>query len=612
MKTLLLAIAIISAANFVHAEQPPYSWRGINGSGVFPAQGLVTEFWDVPAADDSVVTAALTKAGLNLKPGDRKNIVWRTLLPHWGHNAPVCVNDRVFVLCAEGWKSDAPLLVCLDVNTGKILWQQAVDHLDAWPADKAKAGKEARAKELQRWRDHMIWWNRLYWDNEHHAPANLSAEEWNRRRQEALAAGWEFPAFGSLAGAPADAGNGAYRYRFGLSMGRSSGKPTDAALIANQKLCDQERYYWYPQWTSEGPFYGSVFGSVVSDGRRVYAVNTFGAMAAFDLDGNRQWVIDLAPARQKNSLPCGIKGNLHHQMISPVLADGLVVHHFRDAGVIYGVEAATGKLRWQTEPSRAGYAGHMGPGGTPVVMTLGGATVIVSGNGLVVRVADGRLLGQVSLPAPADAPAKKASADDEGEEDAASAGSSTYNSWTGAGDVLFAQHFRGWVYAIRLGLTGDVLRQELLWRTTDAGDNRDANLIVHDGRLYCGPLRGATKGGGGYSALDIQTGKVLATGRVGGQYNTGLGAADGLLVARTSGWSRENARWTSYGVFDLATLRPKGQGFLAAPKPAGEVAERHIAFLGTPYIAWGVAGITASGNRLFIRSNDYLWCIGEK
>jgi hypothetical protein len=47
------------------------------------------------------------------------------------------------------------------------------------------------------------------------------------------------------------------------------------------------------------------------------------------------------------------------------------------------------------------------------------------------------------------------------------------------------------------------------------------------------------------------------------------------------------------------------------PPPSGEVAERHIAFLGTPYIGWGVAGITCRGNRIFIRSNDYLWCIGD-
>jgi hypothetical protein len=55
----------------------------------------------------------------------------------------------------------------------------------------------------------------------------------------------------------------------------------------------------------------------------------------------------------------------------------------------------------------------------------------------------------------------------------------------------------------------------------------------------------------------------------------------------------------------------EGRGHLAVPKPDGEIAERHIALLGTPYITWGVAGITAAGKRWFLRSNDYLWCIGD-
>jgi hypothetical protein len=610
----------LAAATAGESAQPPYSWRGIEGSGVFPARELVTEFCDYPAelADDPVVSAAVAKANYAGKPGDCRNIVWRTTLPDWGHNAAVVVGDRVFVLCAEGLKSDAPLLVCVDAKDGKVLWRQPVDHMDGWPADKAKVGKECRAKELKRWHEHMTWWNRLYWDNEKNRPAMLPEDKWNPRWAAAKAGGWLFPTFAEarreLGAAPADCGNGAYRYRYGLGFNRGmNGKPLDESLIANQKRCDEERYYWYPQWTSEGPFYGSVFGSVVSDGQRVYAITTFGAMAAFDLQGQRQWVVDLAPARRRNGLPCGIRGNLHHQMASPVLADNTVVHFFTDAGVMYGVDAATGKLRWQTEPNKTGYAGHMGPGGTPVVMRLGQTTVVVSGHGLVVRVADGKVLGQVRLPLPAGAATKPVEDEDEGEVSGKSgAFSSTYNSWVAAGDVLYGEHFRGWICAVRLAVAGDALKQELRWRSEWRGDNRDSNLIHHDGRLWCGPLSGETKGKGGYSILAAATGKVLLTGRgIGGGYNTGLGAAAGSLISRTSGWSRDNSRWTSYGVFGFDDLKPKGRGFLAAPKPAGEVAERHIALMGSPYITWGVAGVTCWGNRIFIRSNDYLWCIGD-
>jgi hypothetical protein len=41
------------------------------------------------------------------------------------------------------------------------------------------------------------------------------------------------------------------------------------------------------------------------------------------------------------------------------------------------------------------------------------------------------------------------------------------------------------------------------------------------------------------------------------------------------------------------------------------LSERHIACIGTERVVWGNAGVTCWGNRIFIRSNDYLWCIGD-
>jgi hypothetical protein len=197
---LLIALGMALEARAADpSPQPPYSWRGIKGTGVFPAKDLVTTFCDYPAemAGDKAVSEGVARAKLPCKPGDRKNIVWRTLLPHWGHNAPVCVRDRVFVLCDEGWKSDAPLLVCLDAKDGRILWQKPVDQMDAWPEEKAKVGKECRAKELKRWRDHMTWWNRFYWDNEKNAAAAATRTEadWNRLVEETRKDGWQFPSF---------------------------------------------------------------------------------------------------------------------------------------------------------------------------------------------------------------------------------------------------------------------------------------------------------------------------------------------------------------------------------------------------------------------------------
>jgi len=68
---------------------------------------------------------------------------------------------------------------------------------------------------------------------------------------------------------------------------------------------------------------------------------------------------------------------------------------------------------------------------------------------------------------------------------------------------------------------------------------------------------------------------------------------------------------TTYTVVSLPDLKVLGAGYLCPETPAGEIAERHIARIGTARVVWGAAGTTCWGNRIFIRNNDYLWCIGN-
>jgi hypothetical protein len=228
---------------------------------------------------------------------------------------------------------------------------------------------------------------------------------------------------------------------------------------------------------------------------------------------------------------------------------------------------------------------------------------------MVVRVSDGKKLDMIRLPLPAGAEKQKKDDDADAADDAkpdSNGPSSTYNSWTAWKDTLYAEHSRGWVYAIKLALDGGALKQEVIWRSSEDGDNRDPNLVFVNGRLYCGPF-----GKKGWAALEAATGKMVASGPRPAGYSTSLGVADGKVVMRASDWSGRGAHYTIYTVLNLADLKPTGAGLLVQPKPEGEVSERHIAFLGTPYIAWGVGGITCWGNRIFIRSNDYLWCIGD-
>lgn len=87
-------------------------FRGLGGQGVSPSKGL-------PA-----------------KWGQTDNLLWKTALPGAGSSSPIIVGDKVFVACYSGY--DVPgkprgnmanlklHLVCLDRDSGKILWDKEI------------------------------------------------------------------------------------------------------------------------------------------------------------------------------------------------------------------------------------------------------------------------------------------------------------------------------------------------------------------------------------------------------------------------------------------------------------------------------------------------------
>jgi len=95
LSTLLTAITVFAGEDWSQ-------FRGPNGSGVSMTTGLPTEF------------------------GPNKNVVWKTELPP-GHSSPVLTADRIFVTAHTKEKDNHKLFViCLDRQTGKILWQREV------------------------------------------------------------------------------------------------------------------------------------------------------------------------------------------------------------------------------------------------------------------------------------------------------------------------------------------------------------------------------------------------------------------------------------------------------------------------------------------------------
>jgi len=54
-----------------------------------------------------------------------ENAAWKTAMPGEGHASPIVWGDRVFTVAAAREQRDR-MLVCLDRQTGEILWQQLV------------------------------------------------------------------------------------------------------------------------------------------------------------------------------------------------------------------------------------------------------------------------------------------------------------------------------------------------------------------------------------------------------------------------------------------------------------------------------------------------------
>ena len=102
---LLIAAVIVLGPLTTALAEDWSQFRGPNGSGVSLTSNLPVEF------------------------GPGKNMLWKTELPP-GHSSPVLTKDRIFVTAyskaAEKEKDHKLLVISLDRQTGKILWQREV------------------------------------------------------------------------------------------------------------------------------------------------------------------------------------------------------------------------------------------------------------------------------------------------------------------------------------------------------------------------------------------------------------------------------------------------------------------------------------------------------
>jgi hypothetical protein len=529
--------------DFYPTPERPIGSRG-DGSGVFPGARPVTD-WD-------------EKTG--------RNVLWKTLMPNWGHGCPIVVGERVFLTAEPGWKSDWPALLCVNARDGRILWERPINHLAVAVAD--AAGREAIART---WRDLMARYRLAY--NLFNLYFYSDDKEGGIRK---------FADHGFTYGGWSGGGYGQLRK---MRFADAEAHKADLKTIARAGL-DLET--WQHECGMGTSCVGQIFATPASDGQSVYVATAFGSFAGFDLDGNLRWMQFVrGEASQGGNDYC-------KNARSPLLYRDLFISDI--ANVVRAFDRRTGQVRWAHEI----FGTHTIM--SPVVLTVGGTDVLLCVGPHAYRLPDGKPLpveGWSSAGA-------RAVLNTDHRDTVFFTGGGEHGGWEGKGDCPTPPPA-----AVRFALQGERLTAKVLW--CGAGGERlceHTALTYHDGQLYHG--RGLI--------LDAATGKVLAgsTDRRGNRAvpqtrQFVLIAGDRVYGLHEGRGSETQPAQT--GVCEVYTLdgRKVAESTLSNAPPEGEKKEQIVATHG--YNTWRftyACPFTVAGERLYVRSNDYLFCLGPK
>ncbi len=193
-----------------------------------------------------------------------------------------------------------------------------------------------------------------------------------------------------------------------------------------------------------------------SDGQRIYVMIATGVVAAYDLEGKEIWSIvhDLAQMTSSNMVLC--QGRLFLGGGDRSRRDKEWKEHLMP-GTMAALDAATGKELWRNKDIANGGGGW----GSPLVATLAGRTVVVSGGGQLVDPATGAIL-------------------------ASTAHAGQHSSLAVADDLVIANsgnHYsKGteFIRAFRITASGQGLTATKIWEQPEAGGNHTPIVALSD------------------------------------------------------------------------------------------------------------------------------------
>jgi hypothetical protein len=348
------------------------------------------------------------------------------------------------------------------------------------------------------------------------------------------------------------------RERYVLCVRRSDGK------ILWQRLAARDDHPGRSH-----PWNGYASASCATDGQRVYAFFGTPGLFCYDLDGKRLW---------KHTFGIFTSETGWGTAASPFLYDDLVIINCDNDGAralpadmkpaeaapmaLVALNKVSGKVRWQTER-------NMGRGfSTPrlIVTPLGREELVLNGpqgvwayqprTGKEIwhcdRLGDSARFGE---PIP-----------------------------VSNRDTLFVASGRpGPMQAIRLGGTGDVTHSHVLWQVPRKGRDVASHILWGD-QLY------AVDRAGVLTSIDIKNGKTLFTARLSGHANS---LASPVAVRGKLLWVLDTG--------ETVVIEPGRTLKIVGRNKLGDGSQ--LDFAASPAIVDG---------QMFLRSQSYLYCIGEK
>jgi outer membrane protein assembly factor BamB len=586
----IFVICLLGGLGWAQSESQPFVGFRNDGTGVFPAdcepvtEWNEAEFRTEKRKDDR---GRMRDTDVYVRD-DRKNIVWKASLPTYCNGGMIVTGGKLVFLGDPGGVGYAGKvepdflgvpIYCLDPATGKLLWKADLHHADLVDADVRDKLRDALKAEREFGYKVMgahLRWHKACWQRskkpappkeEHEAMYRKAAAEYRqyvpavpatlaeqRASKEWKASGYVQTMFWKI---------------------RKKHIPQ-----AEQRLKLLRKYgYDYNDFFGQTSFIGSAMGTPVSDGEHIYVNTFYGDAFCLDLDGEIVW---------KKWYGYGLdRGG---GITSPILVDDLLILRGKTVkgksdkpGVPcwMAVRKDNGQIVWQT-PRKGGKSYT---DATPSLHRLPIAgdesnrlAVLWCPTGQVLRARDGKVL------------ATELGCQGNARPWAADGDVLVINNGSSDGGAGKAQTFPKGTVAFRLKApSAEKVEAEMLWSLQ--GRNKGlSRLVARDGVVY-----GFERKGRAVQAVDLISGKTLGRASaprdasephhysvIAGDYLFGLDHDGRCMVVQIG------EKLTFEGINRLGTRAYAKYDFF------NEGSQLFV-----------------SGNRIFIRSNTDVYCIGD-